>query len=259
MQKEGDTMLDQYNKDMSQQEHNHFEDTKANKKRIAMALSGATFALALFLFLMGLFRAEDAPKIARANTAGSLDITALETKVSELHKRLDRIEVAHAQIGQTNFVAQTDAPIDEQKNEYQAPVDSTPQNEESQNGPSDSNLTHHEAIALTNQAVLNLMVRHARTDNTIALSDTAAPQQPSSNTTNTSSNKATASTTPNNTGPAATSPGTYVVKKGDTLSKISKKFYGTPNRWQMIYEANRDRIPNMNNLRVGTTLVIPQK
>jgi len=56
---------------------------------------------------------------------------------------------------------------------------------------------------------------------------------------------------------SANHPISYIVRKGDTLSKISKNFYGTPNRWQTIYDANRNRIPNMNNLRVGTVLIIP--
>ena len=246
-------MLDQYNKDLPQQEHTHFEDTKANKKRIAMALSGATFALALFLFLMGVFRAEDAPKLARGNTPGSMDIAVLETKVNELHRRLDRMEVAYTQIGQPQFIAQADAPKEEQPSEYNAPTDAVPDQKEPADKPTDGSLTHHEAIALTNQAVLNLMARHARTDNTIALNDTPPPAP----TTVKPAVAPKVTTTTTATPPAPSSSGTYVVQKGDTLSKISKKFYGTPNRWQMIYEANRDRIPNMNNLRVGTTLIIP--
>lgn len=50
---------------------------------------------------------------------------------------------------------------------------------------------------------------------------------------------------------------TYVVQPGDTLYKISQSVYGTPARWGEIFEANRDRIPNQNSLRVGTELRIP--
>src|SRR5262245_37690339 len=32
---------------------------------------------------------------------------------------------------------------------------------------------------------------------------------------------------------------TYTVKPGDTLSKISKQFYGTPSEYMRIYDANR--------------------
>jgi len=105
-------MLDQYKKDPSQEDPNNFEENKLHKKKIALALSGATFALVFFLFLMGLFRSEDAPKITRVKTNQTIDLSTLEERVSELHKRLDRIELTHAQLGQTQFVAQSD----EQKN-----------------------------------------------------------------------------------------------------------------------------------------------
>jgi nucleoid-associated protein YgaU len=50
---------------------------------------------------------------------------------------------------------------------------------------------------------------------------------------------------------------TYVVRGGDTLSGISRKFYGTPDRWREIYQANRDILKGGNALRVGQRLVIP--
>ncbi|MCX7705696.1 MAG: LysM peptidoglycan-binding domain-containing protein [bacterium] len=49
----------------------------------------------------------------------------------------------------------------------------------------------------------------------------------------------------------------YVVKKGDTLSMISKKFYGEPGRWKKIYDANKSKIKNPNILIPGTELTIP--
>ncbi|MBS0635384.1 MAG: LysM peptidoglycan-binding domain-containing protein [Verrucomicrobia bacterium] len=57
--------------------------------------------------------------------------------------------------------------------------------------------------------------------------------------------------------PVKAQPKTYVIQKGDTLSKISQKFYGTTKKWKSIYDANRDKINNINNLKVGTTIVIP--
>ena len=50
---------------------------------------------------------------------------------------------------------------------------------------------------------------------------------------------------------------TYKVKNGDTLQKISQKFYGTTRKWPQIYEANRNVLRSPNNVRVGQTLVIP--
>ena len=55
----------------------------------------------------------------------------------------------------------------------------------------------------------------------------------------------------------ASAPRTYTVQSGDTLSTISKRFYGTPSRWIDIYQANRDRLPSENALRVGQTIRIP--
>ncbi len=49
----------------------------------------------------------------------------------------------------------------------------------------------------------------------------------------------------------------YKVQPGDTLGKISEKFYGSPGKWKLILEANRDRIPDPNALKVGQVLIIP--
>ncbi len=50
---------------------------------------------------------------------------------------------------------------------------------------------------------------------------------------------------------------TYTVEKGDTLEKISQKFYGTTRRWKRIYEANREVLRNPNRVYPGQTLTIP--
>ena len=52
-------------------------------------------------------------------------------------------------------------------------------------------------------------------------------------------------------------PKNYEVQSGDTLSKISEKFYGTANRWNDIYQANRDILSNARSLKVGQELLIP--
>lgn len=51
---------------------------------------------------------------------------------------------------------------------------------------------------------------------------------------------------------------TYVVKSGDTLSKISGKMYGDSKKWQKIYDANRSALPGgPGSVKVGQTLIIP--
>ena len=49
----------------------------------------------------------------------------------------------------------------------------------------------------------------------------------------------------------------YVVKKGDTISKISREYYGDPNLYVTIFEANRDILKDPNLIKVGQKLRIP--
>jgi nucleoid-associated protein YgaU len=49
----------------------------------------------------------------------------------------------------------------------------------------------------------------------------------------------------------------HVVAGGDTLSKISALYYGTPTRWGDILAANRDILGENNNLVIGRSLRIP--
>ena len=49
----------------------------------------------------------------------------------------------------------------------------------------------------------------------------------------------------------------YTIQKGDVLSKISQRFYGTTTKWKTIHEANMDVIPDPNRLTLGTEIVIP--
>jgi nucleoid-associated protein YgaU len=50
----------------------------------------------------------------------------------------------------------------------------------------------------------------------------------------------------------------YHVRSGDTLSRIAKRFYNDPARWEQIYQANRDSLQSPSGIRVGQTLVIPK-
>ena len=49
----------------------------------------------------------------------------------------------------------------------------------------------------------------------------------------------------------------YVVQAGDTLSKISKQFYGNANAYMKIFDANRDQLKDPDLIKVGQTLRIP--
>jgi LysM repeat protein len=50
---------------------------------------------------------------------------------------------------------------------------------------------------------------------------------------------------------------TYTVKSGDTLSRISKQFYGDPNEYMRIFYANRDKLKDPDRIQVDQQLVIP--
>ena len=50
----------------------------------------------------------------------------------------------------------------------------------------------------------------------------------------------------------------HIVRKNETLSDISYKYYGSAKKWQKIFNANRSRIKDANTLRPGTKLTIPE-
>ncbi len=49
----------------------------------------------------------------------------------------------------------------------------------------------------------------------------------------------------------------YIIQPGDTLSTISRKYYGSAAFWKKIFEANQDQIPYPNALTVGQEIIIP--
>jgi len=48
-----------------------------------------------------------------------------------------------------------------------------------------------------------------------------------------------------------------VVRKRDTLARISFEEYGDPGKWRLIADANRDRLPDLRQLPPGVELSIP--
>ena len=49
----------------------------------------------------------------------------------------------------------------------------------------------------------------------------------------------------------------YTVKSGDSLSKISKEFYGDANQYNKIFEANRPLLKDADDIVPGQVLRIP--
>lgn len=52
-------------------------------------------------------------------------------------------------------------------------------------------------------------------------------------------------------------PDTYVIQPGDTLFRISMRFYGSKEKWRAIQALNRAVIPFDGRLRVGQTIRLP--
>ncbi|KKL52347.1 hypothetical protein LCGC14_2286370 [marine sediment metagenome] len=55
-----------------------------------------------------------------------------------------------------------------------------------------------------------------------------------------------------------TTTGTHIVRHGDTLFGIARKYYGDTAMWDKIYDANEDTIVHKRLLEVGQTLIIPE-
>jgi nucleoid-associated protein YgaU len=49
----------------------------------------------------------------------------------------------------------------------------------------------------------------------------------------------------------------HIVRRGETLSAISQKYYGSAGKWRKIFQANRQLIDDADKIRPGTKLVIP--
>jgi nucleoid-associated protein YgaU len=50
---------------------------------------------------------------------------------------------------------------------------------------------------------------------------------------------------------------TYTVVKGDTLSKIARKYYGRASQYPKIFDANRDQLDDPDRIKPGQVLKIP--
>lgn len=50
---------------------------------------------------------------------------------------------------------------------------------------------------------------------------------------------------------------TYRVKRGDTLAGIASQVYGDSGEWRRIFDANRDKISDKDNVPAGAVLVVP--
>ena len=56
----------------------------------------------------------------------------------------------------------------------------------------------------------------------------------------------------------ASGPRSHMVQPGESLSRISRRYYGTASRWNEIFDANRNILNQKNNITIGAVLVIPR-
>jgi nucleoid-associated protein YgaU len=60
------------------------------------------------------------------------------------------------------------------------------------------------------------------------------------------------------TATAAYQPRYYTIESGDTLSGIAKAHYGDANRWNELFEANREVIKDPDKIYPGQRIRVPQ-
>src|SRR5687767_13549198 len=110
----------------------------------------------------------------------------------------------------------------------------------------DSVLSRAEAARLKNE---NLTLRKELEDHRARLQSTATATKAAGDPPDTK--------TPSASKKPTRSSRTYVVRNGDTLASISRKFYKSSSQWKKILAANRDVVDEPGKLKPGQTLTIP--
>jgi nucleoid-associated protein YgaU len=240
MKRREKAMLDQYRKDFPAEDKDLLPDNDSpmGRKKFLFLLTSVAFAAVLFLLMMGTFSKGDdslSEKVAQADVANREAIAQLETKLQGLGLRLEKIE----QEAETLKLSVKETPKKQaavQEVVAQAPFAS----------PED-------AIQMTSDALKKFIAKEAQ-----ASAPEVATVKGSKGDKGEIAKGKNKSKKPKNAVAFDPNLKVYTVQKGDTLSKISQRYFGTPNRWKSIYDANRDRIANINQLKVGTQIVIPE-
>lgn len=246
-------MLDQFRQDNLSNNNDNFQESgfQMTRKKLVVILSGAAFALLIFLFIIGIFRNDDSSALEPQSQMAHVKANSLEIRLEDLQARIEKLE---------------------QKSIHPNMSVSTLKDSETANSSqstSSESIQDFDPVAMTDQALKQFIAASSNQDdsqdNSIeqflsAQSDVQSKKEAPLKATKTAKPviaqaKQQASKKTADISPQAR---TYVVQKGDTLSQISVRYFGTPNRWKTIYDANRDRIANINNLKVGTALVIPE-
>ncbi|HEX3304405.1 MAG TPA: LysM peptidoglycan-binding domain-containing protein, partial [Thermomicrobiales bacterium] len=58
---------------------------------------------------------------------------------------------------------------------------------------------------------------------------------------------------------SAQAPRLYVIRPGDTLRTLAQRFYGDQALWPVLFEANRRRLQQAEDIQVGTQIIVPDR
>ena len=248
-------MLEQYRKEYPAEEKDLLPDNESSmgKRKFLLILAGATCALLFFLFLMGLFRSDE-ENLVHQDQKVQIDkeyASAVDQKIATLTARLEKLEAELAKAETLAITARENHAI-ENKEMIAEKQDTTL----SSDSPSITLSQPEDAVAMTTQALRRFIEKNDQSPKPVIHTAAAATKQAPIK----KEQKVVAKTKVKKGKDKIITqvPNSYVIQRGDTLSKISVRCYGTPNKWKAIYDANRDRINNINQLKVGTTLLIPQ-
>ncbi|MDM0038550.1 peptidoglycan-binding protein LysM [Variovorax sp. J22G21] len=128
--------------------------------------------------------------------------------------------------------------------------------------PADANATAAAAIKTyiekQNLGLTNLAVTYDGASGKVTLAGAAPSQEASEKAALAAGNVANVTDVDNNlTAPAADPAQYHDVVKGDTLSAISKKYYGDANKYNAIFEANKPMLSHPDKIYPGQKLRIP--
>ncbi|VTU21140.1 LysM domain/BON superfamily protein [Variovorax sp. PBS-H4] len=126
----------------------------------------------------------------------------------------------------------------------------------------DANKTAGDAIKTyietQNLGLTNLEVAYVAAEGLVTLKGNAPSQEASEKATLAAGNVANVTKVDNQLVAPAADPAQYHdVVKGDTLSAISKKYYGDANKYNAIFEANKPMLSHPDKIYPGQKLRIP--
>ena len=114
-------------------------------------------------------------------------------------------------------------------------------------------------IETQNLGLTNLAVAYVATSGVVTLSGNAPSQEASEKASLAAGNVANVTQVDNNLEAPAAEPAQYHdVVRGDTLSAISKKYYGDANKYNAIFEANKPMLSHPDKIYPGQKLRIPK-